>query len=567
MALAALFLLLSSLLSLAIPWIIRGPVDAIFLHRESIPATLFFGLILLFLIQSLFSFGHNYFMGRVGQRVLARLRIALFSHLQTLSLSFFTKRRTGDLLSRLTNDLTVIQTLATELPVNLIRQTLILIGGIGLILYMNWRLTSLILLLVPIVVAVARWMGKRLRSLSRSVQDQLAEATTLTEEMLSGIRTIKSFGRESYEEARFTRQVEKTLATGLSRLRIASAFGPVMVFLGFSAATAILWYGTGEILSGKITPGEVIVFVIYAMIITGPIGSFARLFSQVQEGLGSSQRVFEILDTQPEIVDLPESIPLPPIRGAVQFDRVSFHYLPGQPVLQQISFTVRPGEKVALIGPSGAGKSTLIHLLHRFYDPIEGKIEIDGHPLRKIGQRSYYDQIAYVPQEVILFGGTVRENLLYGRPDASETELFAASRAAHAHDFITSFPEGYETPVGEKGLTLSGGQRQRIALARAFLKNPRLLLLDEATAYLDNESERLIQEALERLMSGKTTFIIAHRLTTIEKADRILVLNKGRLVEEGTHAELIGRRGLYHYLYTLKKVGGEPAAPEGESSM
>ncbi|WP_202882107.1 ABC transporter transmembrane domain-containing protein [Candidatus Manganitrophus noduliformans] len=566
MALATFFLLLSSLISLGLPWIVRRQVDSILVDRQMVTLTLLLGLISLFLIQAFFSFGHNYLLGAVGQRVLAELRASLFSHLQTLSLSFFTRRRTGELLSRLTNDLAVIQTLSTEMPVNLTRQALTLIGGVAILLYMNWRLTFLVLLLIPIVVAIARWMGKRLKQFSISVQDHLADTTTLMEEMISGIRTIKSFGRESYEQIRFSRQIEKTLAVTLARLRISAAFGPVMIFLGFSAAAGILWYGAREILLGKITPGEIIAFIIYAMIITGPIGSFARLFSQLQEGLGSSQRVFEILDTKPLVTDAPNARPLPPIRGEVRFREVSFHYLADQPVLQEISFAVQPGEKVALIGPSGAGKSTLIHLLHRFYDPVSGSIEVDGRPLKEVTIKSYYDQIAFVPQEVILFGGTLRENILYGKPDATEAELLAASRAAHAHDFITAFPHGYQTQVGEKGLTLSGGQRQRIAIARAFLKNPRLLILDEATAYLDNESELFVQEALERLMAGKTTFVIAHRLTTIQKADRILVLNKGCLAEQGTHPELIERRGLYYHLYTLKIVGAEASLPEQETS-
>lgn len=326
-----------------------------------------------------------------------------------------------------------------------------------------------------------------------------------------------------------------------------------MVFLGFSAASGLLWYGSREILLGKISPGDVIAFVMYAMIITGPIGSFARLFTQLQEGLGASKRVFELLDTPPQISDAPGAPPLPPIKGDIRFSDVSFHYISGQPVLKDINLCVQPGEKVALVGPSGAGKSTLIHLLHRFYDPSSGTIEVDGQALRKVRIKSYYDQIAYVPQEVVLFVGTLRENILYGRLDADEDALLAASKAAHAHDFIAAFSQGYETVVGEKGLTLSGGERQRIALARAFLKNPRILILDEATAFLDRESESFVQDALDKLMPGKTTFIIAHRLTTIRKADRIVVFNKGRLVEEGTHDYLMRLNGLYHHLITLKE--------------
>ncbi len=557
LAIATAFLLISSGISLSIPWIVRGPIDDILTRRE-IPSLLaLFGLILLFMVQALFSFTHNYLSGAVGQRVLADLRVHLFSHLQSLSLPFFSGRRTGELLSRLTNDLGVVQSLATEMPVNIIRQGLILIGGIIIIIYMNWRLTVLALFLIPIVVIAARFMGRRLRALSTSVQDQLAHTTTLMEEMITGIRTIKSFGRENYEAERFSAQTNKTLEVMLKRLRISTAFGPLMVFLGFSTACGLMWYGAREVVLGKITPGEVIAFVMYAVIITGPVGSFARLFSQLQEGLGASRRVFELLDTPALIADAPNAFRLPPIAGAVRFDGVSFYYDESQPVLQAIDFEIQPGEKVALVGPSGAGKSTLIHLLHRFYDPVSGTVSIDGHPLKKVQIKSYYDQIAYVPQEVLLFGGSLRDNIRYGRLEATEEEVIAASQAAHAHDFITTFVKGYDTVVGEKGLTLSGGQRQRIAIARAFLKNPRVLILDEATAYLDNESELFIQEALEVLMADKTTFMIAHRLSTIQKADRILVFNKGKLVEQGNHAELMTLGALYYHLYTLKAAGAE----------
>lgn len=552
LAFAALLLLLSSGISLSIPWIVRGPVDNILAQRKIPSPTALIGLICIFLIQAFFSFSHNYLSGAVGQRVLFDLRVGLFSHLQTLSISFFSTRRTGELLSRLTNDLGVIQTLSTELPVNLIRQTFILIGGIIIILYINWRLTLLALLLIPIIVIAARFMGRRLKKLSTSVHDQLANTSTLMEEMISGIRSIKSFGREPYELGRFSQQTEKTLQVMLKRLKISAAFGPLMMFLGFSTAGGLMWYGAQEVLQGKITPGEVISFVMYAAIITGPLGSFARLFSQLQEGLGASKRVFELLDTPPEIADATNAMPLPPMTGKVRFQSVSFQYLTDQPVLRSIDFTISPGEKVALVGPSGAGKTTIINLLHRFYDPTSGAITIDDYGLKDIQLKSYYEQIAYVPQEAILFGGTLKENILYGKLESTNEELIAASKAAHAHDFISNFPSGYETIVGEKGLTLSGGQRQRIAIARAFLKNPKILILDEATAYLDNESEQFIQEALECLMLGKTTFMIAHRLTTIQKANRILVFNKGTLVEQGSHTDLMANQRLYHHLYTLK---------------
>ncbi len=554
---ATLCLILSSGISLSLPWIVRKPIDLMVTQKQIPALSTLIGLVSLFLIQAFLSFGHNYLSGAAGQRVLTDLRVRLFSHLQTLSLPFFLHRRTGELLSRLTNDLGVVQTLATELPVNLIRQGIILVGGITIILYMNWRLSLLAFFLIPVVILAARFMGRRLRTLSTAVQDHLAQTTTLMEEMITGIRSIKSFSRENYEKDRFSDQTDKTLDIMLKRLQVSAAFGPLMVFLGFSTACGLMWYGAREVFLGKISPGELISFVMYAVIITGPVGSFARLFSQLQEGLGASRRVFELLDTKPEITDQAGAKVLAAMKGAIHFDQVSFHYLPDQPVLRQIHFSVAPGEKVALVGPSGAGKSTLIHLLHRFYDPTSGEILIDDIPLKTIQIKSFYDQIAYVPQEVLLFGGTLRENILYGKLDADEDALVSASKAAHAHDFIMDFPDGYETVVGEKGLTLSGGQRHRIAIARAFLKNPKILILDEATAYLDNESELFIQDALELLMRDKTTFMIAHRLTTIQKADRILVLNKGKLVEQGNHESLMKKEGLYRHLYTLKQADAE----------
>ncbi|MFQ5588333.1 MAG: ABC transporter ATP-binding protein [Nitrospiria bacterium] len=554
---ATLCLMLSTGISLSLPWIVRGPIDMMISKKQIPSLNILIGLVALFLIQAFLSFGHNYLSGAAGQHVLTDLRVRLFTHLQSLSLPFFLHRQTGELLSRLTNDLGVVQTLATEMPVNLARQSLMLVGGILIILYMNWRLSLLAFLLIPVVVLAARFMGRRLRKLSTEVQDQLARTTTLMEEMITGIRSIKSFGREAHETGRFSAQTGRTLAVMLTRLQVSAAFGPMMVFLGFSTAGGLMWYGAREVFLGHLSPGDLISFVMYAVMITGPVGSFARLFSQLQEKLGASRRVFELFDTPPQITDQPGARPLPEIHGAVQFDQVSFHYLSDQPVLRQIQFRVEPGQTVALVGPSGAGKSTLIHLLHRFYDPASGRILIDNTPLKEIQLKSYYDQLAYVPQEVLLFGGTLRENIRYGRLDADENELIAASKAAHAHDFIMGFPKGYDTIVGEKGLTLSGGQRHRIAIARAFIKNPKILILDEATAYLDNESELFIQDALERLMRDKTTFMIAHRLTTIQKADHILVLNKGRLVEAGTHAALMEQGGLYHHLYTLKQADAE----------
>jgi subfamily B ATP-binding cassette protein MsbA len=509
----------------------------------------FLGLVV---AQGLLSVGHSYLTARVSQHIMADFRTHLFAHLQRLSLSFFAKRRTGEILSRLMNDVTIIQSTVTETPIDSTKQIVTLIGGVAFLLIMNWRLCALILLLLPVLVLVARLFGKRLKALSTQIQDQTAATTTLVEEVLSGIRVVKSFVQTRREEIRFTAQVRTTLLLTLRRAAVLAVFVPTITLLTFAAAAAVLWYGGKQVIEGAVSPGELFAFVLFAGILIGPFGSAARLFAQVKEAQGALRRVFDILDTQPEVSDRPDAVVLPPITGHIQVMDVGFSYDPRQSVLSDISFDIKPGELIAFVGPTGSGKTTLINLIHRFYDPTEGAILIDGYDLRTVRLESLYRQIALVPQETILFGGTILDNVRYGREKATVAEIMAASRAANAHDFIVALPDGYQTVVGEKGVNLSGGQRQRLAIARAVLKDPRILILDEATSALDSESERLVQEALDRLMQGRTTLVVAHRLSTVQRAGRILVLNKGRIVEQGDHASLIARRGLYHYLYTLQ---------------
>ncbi len=563
----SVFLVAASLTNLAIPLAVKQLVDVVMVQKNlELLNSIALKIAFLIFLQLVFTTGQNYLFDLTEKRVTTDFRKRVFRHLQSLSVSFFEKRRTGELVSRMTHDIATIENIITDLPATLLRQSIRFLGGLLIILYMNWKLTFMILVLSPILVLFARTFGRRLRVLSREIQDRLATSTTVLEENISCIPVVKSFVREPWEYNRYSKAVEDSFETARQRILIASFFGPGIGFIAFAASLVLLWYGGREVITGGISPGELIAFILYATIIAGPMGSFARMFTRLQEGLGAAERLFEILDTRPDIENAPDAVPLPPLRGRVEFDAVRFEYQKGHEVLRGIRFTAEPGQVIALVGPSGGGKSTLVKLLHRFYDPTGGEIRVDGMPLPKVDQASYWRQIAIVPQETLLFGGTIQENIAYAREDATEEEIVAAARSANAHPFIEQCPQGYATVVGEKGIRLSAGQRQRIAIARALLKNPRLLILDEATSALDNESELLIQEALERLMRGRTTFVIAHRLSTIRHADRILVLDRGRMVESGTHAQLMEKKGLYFRLYTLKSLQEGPASPEIETS-
>jgi ATP-binding cassette, subfamily B, bacterial MsbA len=558
MIVAACLLMAVAGVNLAILWVARDIINSFSGQppTRSLNTTVGFVLTLL-VLQAVMTMGHSYLVASVGQRVVRDFRVRLFTHLTGLSVRFFNKRRTGELMSRLVSDVQVIQNFTTDVPINLAKQMVTLTGGIVILFYINSQLCLLIISVLPLIALTGMFFGRRLKKLSALIQDQTAEVSTSIEETVSGVRVVKSFVAEPYERHRFREQVGQITSTALTRAWVLAIFVPFITLLTFGSAVGIMWYGAQQVQSGVMTPGDLIAFLLYGGILIGPFGAFAHLFSQVKEVQGATQRVFEILDTKPEVADLPEAVPLPTIVGKVAFRNVSFQYDSETPVLQDITFEARPGTLVALVGPSGAGKSTLIQLLHRFYDPVKGSIEIDGHDIRKVQRASLYGQIGFVPQETHLFGGTIFENILYGRPDAIEEEVIAAARAANAYDFIEELPKGYDTIVGEKGILLSGGQRQRIAIARAILKRPKILILDEATSSLDNESESLIQEALDRLMAGRTTFVIAHRLTTIQKADQIFVMDHGRIVETGSHQDLMSQRGFYHYLYTLKLAGIE----------
>lgn len=554
MALAILALILGSALGLLFPWIMQNLVDSV-LTQGNLAELDRIAILLLgaFLLRSVFYYFQGISLSFVGERIVADFRSELYQQLHRLSLRFYAERRVGELISRLASDVTLVRSALTNNIATVLSQALMFIGSLVLMLVLNWRLTLFILFLAPMVAASAAIFGARLRRLSTEIQDQLADSSALAEEALNGIRVVKAFEREPFEIKRYVEQVERTFRAAMRMATIRSAFGPLISFMAFGSLAGILWFGGREVLAGRITAGALIAFLVYGANIGASVGSFTNLYTQLQEAAGASRRIFELLDEEPDIIDSLESKPITNVQGRIRFSNVSFAYekIAGH-VLCHINLEIKPGEVLALVGPSGAGKSTLFNLIPRFYDPSEGQVELDGQDLRSINLASLRSQIGLVPQETQLFSGSVRENLRYGRLEATDAEIEEAARAANAEEFIIRLPQGYDTQVGERGVKLSGGQRQRIAIARALLKNPRILLLDEATSSLDSESEGLVQEALERLMKNRTTIIIAHRLSTVQNAHRIAVLDQGELVELGPHEQLIGLDGLYSRLYRLQ---------------
>jgi ABC-type multidrug transport system fused ATPase/permease subunit len=563
-AFGMLLLLGTSLLSMVFPGLMGKLVDA---TKGELPtdtnALLDLGnidsvaLLLLgvFALQAVLGFGRIYLFSYVTEHMLARLRQDTYEHLLKLPMTFFATRRVGELNSRISADVALLQDTFTTTLAELIRQLIIITVGLVLLTALSPQLTLTMLASIPVVAIVAVVFGRFIQKLSKQVQDRIADTNVVVDETLQGIQSVKAFANEAWEALRYNKAVTAARGLAMKGARWRGAFVSFIILCMFGAIVLVIWRGVHLKEEGVLSTGELFTFIMYTVFIGASIGSIPEYVTNLLKAVGATERLMDIHDEAAETISLaPKGSPLP-IQGRIEFRDVDFHYAsrPDMPVLHGVSFTAEPGQRIALVGPSGAGKSTIASLVLRFYDPVSGNLLIDSKDVSTYPLTALRDRMAIVPQEVILFGGSIRENIAYGDPKASQDKIEAAARKANAHDFITSFPEGYDTVVGERGVQLSGGQRQRIAIARAVLKNPAILILDEATSALDSESERLVQEALEELMKGRTSLVIAHRLSTIRNADRILVLDKGTIVESGRHEELIADvDGLYHGLSKLQ---------------
>ncbi|WP_300976885.1 ABC transporter transmembrane domain-containing protein [Flavobacterium sp.] len=553
--LGLLFLLLTSVTALAFPKFMGMLVDCVNKKNSSLANQIALGLGLVLILQSVFSFFRLSLFVNFTENTLANVRLALYTNLVKLPMSFFSQKRVGELNSRISNDISQIQDTLTTTIAEFLRQFILIIGSFVMLASINIKLTIMMISVVPLVGVAAVFFGRFIRKYSKKVQDQVAESQVVVEETMQGISIVKAFANEWYEIERYTTKIKEVVKVAIKGGQLRGYFASFIIVCLFGTIVAVVWYGVQLSIAGEITVGELFTFILYSSYVGASSGGIAELYAQMQKAIGATERVFELLEEIPEEINSTENQNFPKIKGDVSFENVAFTYPSRKEiqVLKEVSFTALSGQKIAIVGPSGAGKSTIASLLLRFYDTTGGSITIDDKNMLDYDLEALRGNMSIVPQDVILFGGTIKENIAYGKPNATDDEIMLAAKQANALQFIQGFPEQFETVVGERGIKLSGGQRQRIAIARALLKNPSILILDEATSSLDSESEKLVQEALEILMEGRTSIIIAHRLSTIRSADQILVLDQGQITEKGTHQELIAiENGIYKNLSTLQ---------------
>ena len=551
--LAVICIVIAAGCNLYLPWIIKDMIDKVLTNKDMMMLNMIcIGIVVVFLVRGVFFFGQSYLVSYIGQKVIIDVRDVMFRKFQRMPMAYFDRHQTGETMSFITNDVAAIQSALVDQLIEMVTEGSILIGSIVMMLYLDWKLTLLTLVVIPVVGQAMKIFGRKIKRNGTVIQERMADITSLLQESISSIRVVKSFVREKYEIERFSKQNQLNFQAAMKNVQLNSMLTPTVEFLAAISVTFIVWFGGYEVLNDEMTAGALVAFLTYAVNLANPVKRLSRVYGNLQRAMAAVDRVFAVIDLKETITDKPDAKALPETKGEVSISNVTFEYKKGVPALSDISLEVKPGQMIAFVGPSGAGKSTIANLIPRFYEVTSGKIAIDGHDIRDVTLASLREQIGIVPQETMLFSTTVRENIRYGRLDATDEEVEAAAKAANADSFIKELPQGYDTPIGERGLNLSGGQRQRMAIARAILKNPRILILDEATSALDTESEKIVQAALDKLMIGRTSFVIAHRLSTIFNADQIYVIDNGHVKEHGTHEELLRNNGLYSHLYNIQ---------------